>query len=81
MTYTLRKPSLLTSICFIVALTGRGHAALINQEQNVGEPLSASSVPPSLAPFSTAQLDAMVAPIALYPDALIASTVTSVRRL
>jgi hypothetical protein len=38
---------------------------------------SSTSAPPAVAPLTTDQLDALVAPIALYPDALVAQVLAA----
>jgi hypothetical protein len=66
------RQHLLTVMC-LIAVLGTRVDALIFQDQDANDSSSSSmNPPPALTPFSSSQLDAMVAPIALYPDALVA---------
>ena len=64
MTFLKRSLSLLLSCCLLLATTPGGFAAQADQ--------SAAPPPVQSAPQTPEQLQQMVAPIALYPDALVA---------
>jgi Protein of unknown function (DUF3300) len=61
--------------CFILLLAGTGQ--MIGQEQAPPEQTSTTDAARSVAPQTAAQLDALVAPIALYPDALVAQVLAA----
>src|SRR3984957_19927282 len=46
------------------------------QAQSASQP-AAASAPPAVAPLTSSQLDSLVAPIALYPDALVAQVLAA----
>jgi Protein of unknown function (DUF3300) len=60
---------------FSLLLAGTGQ--MIGQEQAPPEQTSTTDAARSVAPQTAAQLDAMVAPIALYPDALVAQVLAA----
>src|SRR5580704_8305505 len=65
---------LICTTMLVLGLPERPVGAFQDQSstQNSGAPGSASAPEPTAAPLTTDQLDALVAPIALYPDSLVA---------
>jgi len=61
--------------CFSLLLAGTGQ--MMGQDQAPPEQTSATDAARSVAPQTAAQLDALVAPIALYPDALVAQVLAA----
>ena len=55
-----------------LTLLTTGTAQMLGQNEAPMPQRAATAVAPTVAPQTPAQLDALVAPIALYPDALIA---------
>jgi hypothetical protein len=64
------------AICCVALLTG-GDAALLAQETPKPATAPAAAEAPAEAPIPPDQLDALVAPIALYPDPLLAQTLVA----
>jgi hypothetical protein len=65
-------------VCSTLLLAGAPVEVL--QAQDASQPAPApqgSSTPPAVAPLSSSLLDALVAPIALYPDALVAQVLAA----
>jgi Protein of unknown function (DUF3300) len=69
------KQSLRAALCLGVSLASLSGSVFAFQDQDQSS--ISTSPPPPLTPFSTTQLDAMVAPIALYPDALVAQVLAA----
>jgi hypothetical protein len=61
--------------CFSLLLAGTGQ--MMGQDQAPPEQTSTTDAARSVAPQTAAQLDALVAPIALYPDALVAQVLAA----
>ena len=61
-------------VCSTLIIAGAPTELL--QAQDASQPAPASA-PPAVAPLSSSQLDALVAPIALYPDALVAQVLAA----
>ena len=61
--------------CFTLLLAGP--AQMLGQNQTATEQTPATDTARSVAPQTAAQLDALVAPIALYPDALVAQVLAA----
>jgi Protein of unknown function (DUF3300) len=61
-----------TSLVTILALAGIAQAAISQTSSGVANAMPAASTAPAMAPLSKDKLDALVAPIALYPDSLVA---------
>ena len=65
-------------VCSTLIIAGAPTELL--QAQDASQPAPAtqgSSTPPAVAPLTSSQLDALVAPIALYPDALVAQVLAA----
>src|SRR6202012_5802764 len=75
MTMNSTKYFLSPVACFSLLLAGTGQ--MIGQDQAPPEQTSATDAARSVAPQTAAQLDALVAPIALYPDALVAQVLAA----
>jgi Protein of unknown function (DUF3300) len=72
------KQTMSMVVCSTLMIAGAPTELL--QAQNASQPAPASqgsSTPPAVAPLTTSQLDALVAPIALYPDALVAQVLAA----
>jgi hypothetical protein len=63
------KQTMSMVVCSTLIIAGAPTELL--QAQNASQPAPASTAP-AVAPLTSSQLDALVAPIALYPDALVA---------
>jgi hypothetical protein len=61
-------------VCSTLIIAGAPTELL--QAQDASQPASAST-PPAVAPLTSGQLDALIAPIALYPDALVAQVLAA----
>jgi Protein of unknown function (DUF3300) len=61
--------------CFSLLLAGTGQ--MMGQDQAPPQQTSTTDAARSVAPQTAAQLDALVAPIALYPDALVAQVLAA----
>jgi hypothetical protein len=61
--------------CFILLIAGTEQ--MMGQDQAAPEQTSTTDAARSVAPQTAAQLDALVAPIALYPDALVAQVLAA----
>src|ERR1700691_2334340 len=61
-------------VCATLMIAGAPTELL--QAQSASQPASAST-PPAVAPLTSSQLDTLVAPIALYPDALVAQVLAA----
>ena len=68
------KQTLSMVVCSTLIIAGAPTELL--QAQSASQPASAST-PPAVAPLTDSQLDALVAPIALYPDALVAQVLAA----
>jgi Protein of unknown function (DUF3300) len=76
MTFQVAKQALSTFLCVIlIPLTLPADAAGLLGAQAQAQTTSTSA--PAVAPLSDDQLDALVAPIALYPDALVAQVLAA----
>jgi Protein of unknown function (DUF3300) len=74
----LMKQTMSMVVCSTLIIAGAPTELL--QAQSASQPASAaqgSSTPPAVAPLMSSQLDALVAPIALYPDALVAQVLAA----
>jgi hypothetical protein len=74
----LMKQTMSMVVCSTLIIAGAPTELL--QAQNASQPAPAaqgSSTPPAVAPLTSSQLDALVAPIALYPDALVAQVLAA----
>src|SRR5580704_7003310 len=72
------KQTMSMVVCSTLMIAGAPTELL--QAQDASQPASASqgsSTPPAVAPLTSCQLDALVAPIALYPDALVAQVLAA----
>jgi hypothetical protein len=72
------KQTMSMVVCSTLMIAGAPTELL--QAQNASQPAppsQGSSVPPAVAPLTSSQLDALVAPIALYPDALVAQVLAA----
>ena len=72
------KQTMSMVVCSTLMIAGAPTELL--QAQNASQPAPASqgsSTPPAVAPLTSSQLDALVAPIALYPDALVAQVLAA----
>ncbi|HET6219203.1 MAG TPA: DUF3300 domain-containing protein [Acidobacteriaceae bacterium] len=72
------KQTMSMVVCSTLMIAGAPTEFL--QAQNASQPAPASqgsSTPPAVAPLTSSQLDALVAPIALYPDALVAQVLAA----
>jgi hypothetical protein len=72
------KQTMSMLVCSTLIIAGA--PAELLQAQNASQPAAAasgSSTPPAVAPLTSSQLDALVAPIALYPDALVAQVLAA----
>jgi hypothetical protein len=72
------KQTMSMVVCSTLMIAGAPTELL--QAQDASQPASASqgsSTPPAVAPLTSSQLDALVAPIALYPDALVAQVLAA----
>jgi uncharacterized protein DUF3300 len=72
------KQTMSMVVCSTLMIAGAPTELL--QAQNASQPAPASqgsSTPPTVAPLTSSQLDALVAPIALYPDALVAQVLAA----
>ena len=68
------KQTMSMVVCSTLMIAGAPTELL--QAQSASQPASAST-PPAVAPLTSSQLDALVAPIALYPDALVAQVLAA----
>jgi Protein of unknown function (DUF3300) len=68
------KQSMSMVVCATLTIAGAPTELL--QAQSASQPASASA-PPAVAPLTSSQLDSLVAPIALYPDALVAQVLAA----
>src|SRR6204780_2655571 len=68
------KQTMSMVVCSTLIIAGAPTELL--QAQSASQPASAST-PPAVAPLTSSQLDALVAPIALYPDALVAQVLAA----
>jgi Protein of unknown function (DUF3300) len=68
------KQTMSMVVCSTLIIAGAPTELL--QAQSASQP-AAASVPPAVAPLTSSQLDALVAPIALYPDALVAQVLAA----
>src|SRR5271156_753922 len=68
------KQTMSMVVCSTLIIAGAPTELL--QAQSASQPASAST-PPAVAPLTDSQLDALVAPIALYPDALVAQVLAA----
>jgi hypothetical protein len=75
MTIKSTKYFLFPVACFSLLLAGTGQ--MMGQDQATPEQTSTTDAARSVAPQTAAQLDALVAPIALYPDALVAQVLAA----
>jgi hypothetical protein len=72
------KQTMSMVVCSTLMIAGAPTELL--QAQDASQPASASqgsSTPPAVAPLTSSQLDALVAPVALYPDALVAQVLAA----
>jgi hypothetical protein len=68
------KQTMSMVVCSTLIIAGAPTELL--QAQSASQP-AAASTPPVVAPLTSSQLDALVAPIALYPDALVAQVLAA----
>lgn len=68
------KQTMSMVVCSTLIIAGAPTELL--QAQSASQP-AAASTPPAVAPLTSSQLDALVAPIALYPDALVAQVLAA----
>ncbi len=68
------KQTMSMVVCSTLIIAGAPTELL--QAQSASQPASASTLP-AVAPLTSSQLDALVAPIALYPDALVAQVLAA----
>jgi hypothetical protein len=68
------KQTISMVVCSTLIIAGAPTELL--QAQSASQPAPAST-PPAVAPLTSSQLDALVAPIALYPDALVAQVLAA----
>src|SRR5271168_3632615 len=68
------KQTMSMVVCATLMIAGAPTELL--QAQSASQPATAST-PPAVAPLTSSQLDALVAPIALYPDALVAQVLAA----
>jgi hypothetical protein len=68
------KQTMSMVVCSTLIIAGAPTELL--QAQDASQPAPASA-PPAVAPLTSTQLDALVAPIALYPDALVAQVLAA----
>jgi len=68
------KQTMSMLVCATLMIAGTPTELL--QAQSASQP-AAASTPPAVAPLTSSQLDALVAPIALYPDALVAQVLAA----
>src|SRR6202451_3895366 len=68
------KQTMSMVVCSTLIIAGAPTELL--QAQSASQPASAST-PPAVAPLTSSQLDTLVAPIALYPDALVAQVLAA----
>jgi Protein of unknown function (DUF3300) len=68
------KQTMSMVVCTTLMIAGAPTELL--QAQSASQPASAST-PPAVAPLTSSQLDSLVAPIALYPDALVAQVLAA----
>jgi Protein of unknown function (DUF3300) len=72
------KQTMSMVVCSTLMIAGAPTELLQAQDASQPAPASqGSSTPPAVAPLTTSQLDALVAPIALYPDALVAQVLAA----
>src|ERR1700723_1236974 len=69
-----RKKTMSLVVCSTLMIAGAPTELL--QAQSASQP-AAASAPPAVAPLTSSQLDSLVAPIALYPDALVAQVLAA----
>ena len=72
------KQTMSMVVCSTLIIAGAPTELL--QAQDASQPAPAtqgSTTPPAVAPLTSSQLDALVAPIALYPDALVAQVLAA----
>jgi hypothetical protein len=74
MTTEWMKQTMSMVVCATLMIAGAPTELL--QAQSASQPASAST-PPAVAPLTSSQLDTLVAPIALYPDALVAQVLAA----
>jgi hypothetical protein len=68
------KQTMSMVVCATLMIAGAPTELL--QAQSASQPATAST-PPAVAPLTSSQLDTLVAPIALYPDALVAQVLAA----
>ena len=68
------KQTMSMVVCSTLIIAGAPTELL--QAQSASQP-AAASAPPAVAPLTSSQLDSLVAPIALYPDALVAQVLAA----
>jgi Protein of unknown function (DUF3300) len=68
------KQTMSMVVCSTLIIAGAPTELL--QAQDASQP-AAASAPPAVAPLTSSQLDTLVAPIALYPDALVAQVLAA----
>jgi hypothetical protein len=68
------KQTMSMVVCSTLMIAGAPTELL--QAQSASQP-AAASTPPAVAPLTSSQLDGLVAPIALYPDALVAQVLAA----
>ena len=68
------KQTMSMVVCSTLIIAGAPTELL--QAQSASQP-AAATTPPAVAPLTSSQLDALVAPIALYPDALVAQVLAA----
>ncbi len=72
------KQTMSMLVCSTLIIAGAPAEFLQAQDASQPAPVSqGSSIPPAVAPLTSSQLDALVAPIALYPDALVAQVLAA----
>jgi Protein of unknown function (DUF3300) len=69
------KQTMSMVVCSTLMIAGAPTELL--QAQDASQPAPATQGPPAVAPLTSSQLDALVAPIALYPDALVAQVLAA----
>ena len=69
------KQTMSIVVCSTLMIAGAPTELL--QAQDASQPAPATQGPPAVAPLTSSQLDALVAPIALYPDALVAQVLAA----
>lgn len=67
----------LLSLLLVVAAMPQASAVMMYQDQQAASPPASSSYPGQGAPMTAQELQSLVAPIALYPDALVAQILSA----